>query len=277
MITPFTRVFALLGTPVSASPSPAMHNAAFAAAGLDAVYVAFDVGPGLFEDAIRGAAALGIAGLNITVPFKEVALGFMDELDETASRIGAVNTVVFRNGRAAGYNTDAAGFLGALGRLGMTPPGRRAVILGAGGAARAVAFALASEGISHITLLNRSVGRAENLAVNLTGLYPGMTVSASPGCSSYAAQEIQEADLVVQATSSREIPAVATGLRPGQFFVELIYNETPFLEVARKAGCRCQDGSEMLIEQGARAFTIWTGLSAPIDVMRAAITSFRKQ
>lgn len=277
LITPLTRVFSLLGTPVTASPSPAMQNAAFAACSVDAVYVAFDIGPGRFAEAFHGAASLGISGLNITVPFKEEAMGLMDELDETASRIGAVNTVVFKNGRAIGYNTDAAGFLAALGRLGMHPAGRRAAVFGAGGAARAIAFALASEGIRHITLLNRTVERAENLAGGLKELYPGISVSALPVCSKHSIIEIGMADLVVQATSSREIPAAAAGLRPEQVFVELITSDTPILQFARKAGCRCQDGIEMLIGQGSRAFTIWTGLPAPIEAMRSAVSTIREQ
>ena len=233
-----TTVVGVIGDAVRGSLSPRLHNAAFAALGLNWVYVGFRVPRDRLEAALRGLAALGAAGANITVPHKEAALAYLDETTDDARVIGAVNTVQVAGDRLIGHNTDAAGLLDAL-RLdgGVMPEEQRAVIVGAGGAARAAAFALAGAGT------------------------------------------LREATLLVQATTAgaggqRALSAVpGTLLHPGLFVMDMVYDprETVLLREARAAGCRTLGGLPMLLYQGARAFEIWTGRQAPLQVMRDAL------
>ncbi|HEX2047234.1 MAG TPA: shikimate dehydrogenase [Acidimicrobiales bacterium] len=264
-----TRLAAVIGSPVRHSLSPAMHNAAFAELGLDWVYLAFDVAPGTVAAAFAGARALGLGGLSVTIPHKAAALAEVDDVTPVARAVGAVNTVVAQDGgRLLGDNTDGAGFLASLSDEGFDPDGRVCLVVGAGGAARAVVHALARAGAREVMVANRTPERGE-------------TASAVAGDVGRAtsAGEVVRADLVVNATplglagsTPEDLPVDPTLLRPGQLVLDLVPNPaiTPLMRAARQAGCRTAGGLGMLVHQGALAFEQWTGRPAPLGVMRAA-------
>ncbi|PRR69933.1 shikimate dehydrogenase [Neomoorella humiferrea] len=272
-----TRLVALLGYPVEHSLSPLMQNAAFTNAGLDLVYLAFAVTPADLPAALAGLKAMGFLGANVTVPHKEAVIKYLDAVDPTAARIGAVNTIVNEGGRLTGYNTDASGFLRSLQEAGFDPAGKKAVILGAGGAARAVAFALAGAGCATLTIANRTVERAGHLAAALTGL--GVPVRACTLQEEELRPRLEGADLVVNATSAGMAPMVgavplpAAWLNAGQWVYDLVYNplETKLLREARQRGCHVVSGLGMLLYQGTAAFTLWTGKPAPAEIMGQAL------
>ncbi|MDK2816198.1 MAG: shikimate dehydrogenase [Moorella sp. (in: firmicutes)] len=272
-----TGLVALMGCPVEHSLSPLMQNAAFAATGLDLVYLAFAVTPSGLPAALAGLKALGFRGANVTVPHKEAVIKYLDAVEPTAARIGAVNTIVNEGGRLNGYNTDASGFLRSLQEAGFNPAGMKAVILGAGGAARAVAFALAGAGCTGLTIANRTLERAGHLAAALAGL--SVLVKACALEEEELRPRVEEADLVVNATSAGmapmegAVPLPAVWLHAGQWVYDLVYNplETRFLRDARQRGCRAISGLGMLLYQGAAAFTLWTGKPAPVEVMGEAL------
>ncbi|WP_334111032.1 shikimate dehydrogenase [Thermodesulfitimonas autotrophica] len=280
MINGETRVTGIFGDPVAHTLSPAMHNAAFTALGLNFVYLPFHVRREALAAAVAGIKALGLAGVNITVPHKEAVLPLLDDVAEEARLIGAVNTVVNRGGALVGYNTDATGFLRALQEAGFNPAGRPAVVIGAGGAARAVVVALARAGVRKITIFNRTLGRAAALAELVRA--KGVAAAALPWADLAGAGKkvVAQAALVVQTTSvgmhpqEEEAPPVPPeALEPGQLVVDLIYSppETRLLRLARAAGATTQNGMAMLLHQGAAAFELWTGREAPVGVMRAAL------
>ena len=275
MITGRTGVLGVIGHPVAHSASPAMHNAALAATGLDYVYAAFPVPP---EGAAHVGAAmrhLGIRGLNVTVPHKHAVLSCLDEVAPEARSIGAVNTIDHRDGRLVGHNTDAFGVLASLreGGLERLPP--QVALLGAGGAARAVLHALLSrEEVEEVMLLNRTAARAESLAEAMDG---GGRVRVAPLAESGGARE---AGLVINATSIGMEPEAGVSplgdgsvLHDGMVVLDIVYKplRTRLLEQALAAGARALDGLGMLVHQGARSFEIWTGVRPPVDVMRRAI------
>jgi shikimate dehydrogenase len=273
-----TRVAAVIGWPIEHSVSPPMHNAAFRALGLDWCYVALAVPPERLAGAIAGARALGLRGLNVTVPHKQALLPLMDELTPAARAIGAANTVIMADGRLRGHNTDAAGFIRALREAGVAPEGRRALVLGAGGAARAVVYALALAG-ARITLLNRTPERAAALAAEFDALNPAAQVQAGALDAATLARLAPGAQLVVNTTPlgmwphgegcpwPDEVP-----YPPGAFCYDLIYNprETALMRLARAAGAGAASGLGMLVHQGAEAFECWTGVAAPVEVMYRA-------
>lgn len=277
-----TKVFALIGCPVSHTLSPAMHNAAFAALGLDCVYVAFEVKPQDLAAALSSVRALGLAGLNVTVPHKEAAVPFMDELDASALLTGAVNTVVNRGGKLCGYNTDGEGFLRALAEeTGFGAAGKTVLVLGAGGAARAVTVSLALAGAVKFYVAGRTYEKARALcrlleekagakAEALEWPEPGRTLPDSA---------LEGADLVVQTTPlgmgqlKDELPPLPyRRLRPGQIAFDAVYNPpvTPFLREAKARGATAVGGLGMLVRQGALAFELWTGAAPPLKVMEEA-------
>jgi shikimate dehydrogenase len=244
-----------------------MHNAAFAELGLDWAYVALEVRPGDVPAALAGVRSLGFGGLSVTIPHKAAALAEVDEASEAATAVGAVNTVVpLADGRLRGENTDIDGFLAALAEEGFDPAGRPCLVVGAGGASRAVVHALATAGASEVVVLNRTSGRAEEAAA-LAGSRGRVGTPA----------DIGKVDLVVNATplglaTDDPIPLDAGHLVPGQLVVDLIPNPavTPLMHAARDAGARVAGGLGMLVHQGALAFELWTGRTAPLDVMRRA-------
>lgn len=279
-ITGKARVAGVFGDPVEHSLSPVMHNRAFAALGLEWVYVPFHVRAAVLADALQGVRALGLVGVNLTIPHKIAALDLVDGLSVEARLIGAVNTVHCVEGRLTGYNTDGRGFVRSLAEeAGETPRGQRVVIVGAGGAAKAVAVQLALDGAAQITVLNRTPERGAALAQHLRE-HTGVHAVAHAYDDPQAGQAIAGATLVINATDrgmwphTEELPPVdVTALSPHALVCDLIYNplETRFLRAARRRGCRVLPGLGMLLYQGALAFEIWTGQPAPVAEMRAAL------
>jgi shikimate dehydrogenase len=257
-----------------------MHNAAFAACGIDGVYVPFEVAPGDIGAALAGVRALGMYGVNVTVPLKELVAPHVDELSERVRVVGSVNTVVRRaDGSLYGDSTDGPGFLAAVAAEGVTVgPGTRVVVLGAGGSARAVVYALAEAGAA-VVVANRSVERAAALAAEFAGL-PGR-IAAAPLTEAAVGAALEDAAVLVNTTSvgmhpdhGAMPPVPADALTPTLFVSDLIYNpaETRLLALARSRGCRVQNGVEMLVRQGALSFAQWTGVAEPpVDAMRAAV------
>lgn len=262
-----TRAAYVLGHPVSHSRSPAMHNAAFAAAGVDARYLALDVAPWNLAAVLAGFRAAPPLGANVTVPHKVAVAALVDKLDLSAERAGAVNTLEFRDGRVVGHNTDGAGALDALHEAGVRLPGARTLVLGAGGAARAVAFALKEAGAA-VTLANRSPEKAEALARE--GGFTTIPWERVKGV-------LHAVDLLVNATTlglhDEPAPADPARMMPGRAVLDCVYRPggTPLVRAAREAGRVAVPGEAMLLHQGARAFRIWTGQAAPVGVMRAAL------
>jgi len=270
------RLFGVLGDPVDHSLSPAMHNAAFAAAGLPHVYLRYRVPAALLPAAVREAKALRMGGLNLTVPLKEAVLPLLDAVTREAERIGAVNTVLFTpGGGTVGDNTDGRGFLAALrGRVRLR--GARALIIGAGGSARAVGAALCQGGTARITIANRTPARGERLAERLGRLGAGAT-AAVPLAALERGKGLEDATLVVNATPlglGGSGPRLRYAAAPrGCLFVDLVYaaHPTPFLAGAARAGRPTLGGAHMLLHQGALAFEAWTGRRAPRAVMARAL------
>jgi shikimate dehydrogenase len=266
-----TDVAAVIGMPVRHSLSPALFNAAFAATDLDWAFVAFEVDEAAMPSALEGARALGIRGLSVTMPGKEIAARLVDELTPDAETLGAVNSIRLDHGRLIGHNTDGPGFVDAL-RLDsqVEPEGRRVVVVGAGGAARAVIRSLAAAGAAEVGVVGRTRERVER-AVALAG-------SAGRAVTEDA---IADADVVVNATpvgmadrgDDGAIPFDPARLHPGQLVVDLVYHplETALVRDARARGVEVVNGVGMLVHQAAHQFRSWTGIPAPIAAMRSAI------
>jgi shikimate dehydrogenase len=260
-------VYGLLGNPVSHSLSPPMHEAAYGELGIDARYVTFEPEPEALEAAISGASALEISGLNVTIPFKQDVLS-MVEPDELATRIGAVNTIDFGGKRATGHNTDAVGVRRAFEHHDTDLDGARAVLIGAGGAGRAVAFSLANAGAT-VRIANRTEARATELA------------SAVPRASGHGLDGLSElaetADILINATSvgmeEDRSPVPAETLDRAMTVMDIVYRplETRLLREASKVGATTIDGAWMLLYQGVEAFERWTGQNAPVSVMNDAL------
>jgi shikimate dehydrogenase len=269
------RLFGVLGDPVDHSLSPAMHNAAFAACALPYLYLRIRVASDALPAALADARRLEMGGLNLTVPLKEVALGLLDDVTPEARRIGAVNTITPTDGRLVGDNTDARGFLKSLeGRIPLG--GAHVVLIGAGGSARAVGTALATAGVTHVTIANRTLARAADLARRLEDAGPVRATVASLDALEDGLG-LSDVRLVVNTTSTglgNEPIPVRHGATPHDcLFMDLVYGAqpTPFLRAAARGRRRTLDGSGMLLHQGALAFETWTGRPAPLDAMRRAL------
>jgi shikimate dehydrogenase len=276
-ITGHTSLVGLLGWPVEHSISPPMHNAAFASCGMDWCYLPFAVPPGALAEALRGARALGLRGLNATVPHKQALLSLVDALTPEARAIGAVNTILMGE-ELTGHNTDAAGFMRALRGAGCEPGGIRALVLGAGGAARAIGYGLAQAG-AYVALLNRTPERAASLAADLRAALPGAAVEHGALSAALLTRLAPGAELVVNTTSAGMWPHTVAIPWPeevafphGALLFDLIYNpaETRLMALARAQGARAENGLMMLVHQGAEAFRLWTGVEPPVDLMEAA-------
>jgi shikimate dehydrogenase len=280
-ITGTTRVVGVLGYPVRHSLSPDMHNAAFEALEMDWCYLPFEVAPDDLEPAVRGLAALGVVGVNLTIPHKRAIVPHLDEVRGDAEITGSVNTIHFEGGRAIGYSTDGDGFLGALAELAVEPAGSRVVVLGAGGSAAAITVALIRAGVAAITIANRTAERAEALARLLAGhARTGTEVSVVPWRPEAIGEALAGANLMVNTTSigmkgspERALPLPTGALRTDLAVYDIVYTplETPLLRTARKAGCRALGGARMLVLQGAVSFRIWTGIDPPVKVMESAL------
>ncbi|HEY8342982.1 MAG TPA: shikimate dehydrogenase [Calditerricola sp.] len=274
-ITAETRLVGLFGYPVGHSLSPAMHNAAFAALGLNLRYVAFPVPPEHLADAVRALRALSFRGVNVTIPHKVAIVPFLDALDEEARAIGAVNTVIVEaDGRLVGTNTDGRGYVRSLlEETGVDLAAQRVLILGAGGAARAVAISLARCGAPRIAIANRTPEKAAELAAHVASYADAWAVPPER-----LADAVREATLLVNTTSvgmvphADETPLPPEWLHDGLVVSDLVYRplKTRLLREAEARGLVTHGGLGMLIHQGALAFERWTGRSAPVALMRDA-------
>lgn len=259
-----TALYGVLGYPISHSLSPIMHNAAFSASGLNAVYIAFETED--IEGCAKGMKALGIKGMSITIPHKSSVMPFLDEVDDLAKKIGAINTIINGGGKLIGYNTDALGALKALEDK-IELYGKTCLIIGAGGAARAIGFSLKQSGV-RLNITNRTVRRGEELASSL-------------GCPFVHLREVEgiQVDLLIQTTPVGMYPHVDQCpvpehiLKEGMVVMDIIYNplETRLLKMAKVCGCVTVSGLKMFINQGAEQFRLWTGINPPVNVMNHAV------
>lgn len=266
-----TRVAAVIGSPVRHSLSPVIHNAGFAALGLDWTYLAFDVAPGRAGAALDAMRTLRLGGLSVTMPHKSDAVGGVDRLTPEAEKLGAVNCVAWDQGELIGHNTDGAGFVDSLvSETGISLPGARCLVLGGGGAARAVILALAEAGVEEVVVANRTPAKGAAAA----------TLAGSCGRTGSEA-DAPAADVVVNATSvgmagtsSAHVVALQPGLlHADQIVVDLVYHpqRTPLLAAAESVGARAVGGVGMLVHQAAHQFELWTGEAAPLDAMHTAV------
>ena len=269
-----TKVCGIIGDPIEHTMSPVMHNAAFQKLGLDFVYLPFRVKKEALSGAVDGVRTLNIKGLNVTIPHKVAIIPFLDKLDPLAEKIGAINTIVNDGGVLTGYNTDATGFLQALLDQGVEPEGKTTVILGAGGASRAISFILAERG-AHLVILNRQLARAEDLAQWITQVFEKDITALTLGEENLA-KVLAKADILVNTTSVGmnpdidKTPVPAGLLKPGLIVFDIVYNpvQTRLLKEAEAAGAKTINGLDMLVWQGAMAFEKWTGQKAPFELMK---------
>ena len=278
-----SRIYGLLGDPVSHSLSPLMHNTAFNKNNIDAVYVPFHVSPRELSAAVDGLRALNIAGVNVTIPHKEAILPFLDQVDSAARLIGAVNTVVNDGGKLVGYNTDASGFLRSLcHELNFQPDDKCVVLLGAGGACRAAVVALAGAGVRSITIANRSIKRAERLVQSFSPHFPNVDFLSYVYSEKDYLFELSRADLIVNTTSvglkGEKINFLPLeSIKGSALIYDMIYSATgtPFIENFRSAGRVCANGLGMLAAQGEDAFFLWTGVRLPAGYLKKILVQQR--
>lgn len=280
-----TQLIGLIGWPVSHSFSPAMHNAAAAALGLNWVYVPLPVPPDQVETAVLGLPALGFRGVNVTVPHKQAVIPFLHEIEAGARAIGAVNTILVgergtgSGERLVGKNTDWAGFMADLAGLGVDVAGRECLIMGAGGSARAVAYGLARAG-AQVQILARRIAQAAALVADLSPHVPAASLRERPLADLPPIAATASAPLIVNATPLGMTPHTDASPWPdgvpfpaAAFVYDLVYNpiETKLMRQAHAAGCAAANGLGMLVQQGALAFAAWTGQQPDVAVMRAAL------
>ncbi|WP_027338904.1 shikimate dehydrogenase [Halonatronum saccharophilum] len=271
------KVTGLFGYPVEHSLSPAMHNAAFKELGLDYIYLPYEVEVDNVKEAVCGIKGLGMSGVNVTIPHKEQVTPYLDRLSEEAKLIGAVNTIQNKGGELIGHNTDGRGFIRSLREEGeFDPKGKSVLIIGAGGASRAVAFQLGLEGAKEIFINDLDIKVADDLASDVKSKLGALKVESVASIKEIAAG----VDLIVDATPIGMFPKVdvspilsSESLNSNQVIYDLVYNpkETVLLKEAKKVGAKGVSGLGMLLYQGAIAFEIWTGEKAPVKVMRKAL------
>jgi shikimate dehydrogenase len=271
----YTALYGVFGDPVRHSRSPIMLGRAFAETGTNAAYVAFHVKPEGLGEAVRGVRALGLSGVNVTIPHKVEVMQYLDEIDETARVIGAVNTIVHRDGRLIGYNTDGIGYVRSLKEeTGAKLSDARILMLGAGGASRGVGYALAKESPARLIVANRTAEKAETLAREL-----GAVANAEGIGWDGIDHIIGNVDIIINTTpigmhpNTDETPIDPAAIRSGTVVSDLIYNplKTKLLLEAEAAGHIVHGGLGMFVYQGAYAFEYWTGLAAPVAAMREAV------
>lgn len=270
-ITGTTRLTGLFGYPVKHTVSPAMHNAAFGSLGLDLVYLPFSVHPKNLKVAIISLSALGFLGINVTVPHKQTVMKYLDKITSEAQLIGAVNTILVRNSKLIGYNTDGPGFVMSLGKYSLK--GKTMFLLGAGGGGHAVAVQSMLSGLKRIFIADKLGNRARALS---RGIPMGEAIAIAIGDAMREA--LQEADIIVNATPvglnpEDPISIPARWIPKGKLVYDLIYNptQTKLLKAVRARGCKTMNGLGMLLYQGVKAFEIWIGKNAPVEIMRRAI------
>ncbi|MEO5359668.1 MAG: shikimate dehydrogenase [Nitrospirota bacterium] len=272
MITSKTKLAGLIGNPVGHSLSPAMHNAGFKhlfkQGGLDCRYFAFPVAPERLGDAIRGISALNFLGANITIPYKEKTLQFLDDIHEEAKFIGAVNTIVNDDGRLTGYNTDGRGFMKSMEEAGVSLKGKRVFMCGAGGAARAITYYIAIEA-AQLRIFDIDTPKLNALVRDLKKVNP--EVHAEPSTTAIAASDILINATPIGLHTGDPLPIDKTLLRGDLVVCDVIYKDTPLLIEAKRLGCTTVNGLGMLFWQGVLAFELWTHAAAPVEIMRDAL------
>jgi shikimate dehydrogenase len=272
-----TLLCGVIGDPIEHTLSPVMHNAAFKKLGLDFVFLAFRVKSSEVENALKGMRGLGIRGLNVTMPNKDEVIKYLDALDQTAKFLGSANTILNDNGKLLGYSTDGAGAVEALKNNGVQLKGKKILVLGAGGAAKAIAFACARDA-EETVILNRTAEKAMKFAEALNQKFNKKAVGGALS-SRNLEKKISQADVLINATSTGMWPqenqslVPSKWLRPDMTVMDIVYNplETKLMKDAKAASAKVISGVEMLIYQGAASFKVWTGNKAPIETMREAV------
>lgn len=272
-----TKVCGVIGDPIEHTLSPAMHNAAFKELNLDFVYVAFRVRKEELRDALIGARSLDVYGLNVTMPHKNAVMRYLDEIDSTTRAIGAVNTILNKEGSLIGYDTDGVGALKALKENGINPNGKKLLLLGAGGAGKAIAFQAAQE-VEELVILNRTPQKAKKLAEILRKEF-NKKINGNVLSTEIIKEELRDADILVNATSVGMHPNIdhslvpKSSLKPDLCVMDIVYNplETKLAKDAKAVGAKVVSGVEMLVYQGAASFEIWTNHAAPVKVMKQAV------
>jgi len=277
---PFQTLFGIFGWPARHSLSPAMHNAAFRALDLPCRYEAFEVAPSHLPDAVRAIRALGLGGVNVTIPHKQTVIPLLDAIDPRAGRIGAVNTIAVVGGRLLGHNTDGEGFLRSLLEAGVDPVARPVVLLGAGGAALGVADALLDRGVSDLALWARSPEKIVPVAARLASAHPAARITTAALTAPLPTASV----LLINATPlgmkpEDPLPCAVESIGSASVVADLVYRpeETSLLAAAKRRGATIVPGLGMLLHQGALAFEIWTHQPAPVAVMRAALVAARQR
>jgi len=273
-----TRLLGVIGHPIGHSLSPRMHNASFAATGLDYLYLPLDVRPEALPAAVAGLGALGFRGFNVTMPYKEKILPLLDSVDDAARLSGAVNTVIVEGGRMLGTNTDGPGFLAACAEAGVDFAGARVLVVGAGGAAAAISAAVLGAGAGHVGLLNRSAWRAEDLRKRLARTYPEVEVSVYP--TDEPERAARGTGVVVNATylgmkDEDPPPLPPDCLTDGMAVCDAVYRrgaETQLVGLARERGLSTVTGERMLLYQGVQAQRLWTGEEPDVEAMSAVLS-----
>ncbi len=276
-ITAKTKLLAVIGDPIEHSMSPKMHNAALRELGLDYSYVAFHVLPAQLKAAVQGFRALDIRGVNVTIPHKVAIMEFLDEIDPVAQKIGAINTIKNDNGVLRAKNTDGEGSIKSLRDAGFDPSGKIAVVMGAGGAARALTFFLAQE-VNKLTIFDINPDTAKNLANKLAESYE-IPITAHGNNTQEIQAALAEADLFINATPIGMSPKVdqspidASWIRPETWVFDIVYNplETKLIREAKERGCPTLSGIEMFVNQGAIAFEWWTGSQPNLKTMKQVV------
>lgn len=271
-----TKLIALIGNPIEHSKSPYMHNLSFKSLNLDYVYIAFNIEKELVKKAVESMRVLGSRGFNITMPYKEEVMKYLDEIEEDAKLIGSVNTVLNDKGKLIGYNTDGKGFIKALDERGVKYKGEKMVIIGAGGAAKAIAVELALKGVKEIVIVNRTIERAKSIEDIINTNIQKNKARSLVLEEGTLKEELRDAKVLINTTSigmEKTIDKSAVKnidiFHKDLFVSDIIYNplKTKFLSKGEEAGCRTMNGLDMLIYQGAIAFKIWTGKDMPLEVI----------
>jgi len=269
-ITGKTRITGLYGYPVEHTLSPAMHNAAFEHLGFDYCYLPFSVHPDSLKGAVEAIRALNLTGVNVTIPHKESVIPYLDNVNEEALFIGAVNTIVNQESKLTGYNTDGRGFMRSLSENNILTDNKKALIVGAGGASRAISYYL-SEKADKLYLFDIDKMKLEKLASDLSEIRKNIHILNDPA-------DLSSFDLLINATplglkAKDPVPLDVSILSPDQTVCDLIYKKTPLLSLAAQKGCKTLDGLGMLLWQGVLAFELWTHVPPPVEVMRNALMS----
>ncbi|MFW9945716.1 MAG: shikimate dehydrogenase [Candidatus Odinarchaeota archaeon] len=279
-VTARTKILCVIGHPIEHSMSPIMHNAAIQDLGLDYLYIAFDIPPNKLKEAIKGLKTLNIRGINVTLPYKEKVMKFIDKVDQTAQKIGAINTIKNEDGLLIGRNTDAEGANKALFDAGCEITGKNVVLIGAGGAAKAILYSLASN-TNKITIINRSEDRAKKLVNELKNKMD-INIESKKYDEIILKEEISNADILINATPIGMFPMIDITpvskkiIHKDLFVFDLIYNplETKLIKDSKEIGCQTLSGLDMLVNQGALAFEWWTNKKPNLELMKLKIIEY---